>query len=137
MPVLNELAAYVATLGLGTVGTSIHIATMPETDPSSTSGTMCAVYEYPGLQSDLGFGDTGVKHSNPSVQVVFRGVPYDYASPRSNAGVAWDGFAGVQATTLSGTYYYLIRPSEVFRMKVDEQHRHYLAFNCQVMKDPS
>lgn len=138
MPVLNEIAAKLASLGLGTVGTTIHIQTMPETDASSSGMPMCAVYEYGGLAADLGFGDTGILHEHPSVQVVFRGWPYDYATPRTSAGTAHNGLASVQGTTLSGTNYLLIRPSQSpFPIKKDEMHRWYIGCNYQIDKEPS
>jgi hypothetical protein len=133
MPVLNEIAAQLATLGLGTVGTTIHIGMMPE-----TPDVCCAVYEYGGPPSDLGFGVSGVQHETPGVQVVFRGSPGDYATPRTSAGTAHNGLAAVQGTTLSGTAYLTIRPVQSpFPLKRDANDRVYIACNYLANKEPS
>jgi hypothetical protein len=133
MPVVNEIAAQLATLGLGTVGTTIHLGMMPE-----TPDVCCAVYEYGGPASDLGFGVSGVQHETPGVQVVFRGTAGDYATPRTSAATAHNGLAAVQGTTLSGTKYLTIRPVQSpFLLKRDANDRVYIACNYLANKEPS
>jgi hypothetical protein len=138
MSVLNEIAAQLETLSLGTVGTSIHIGRMPETNASSSGTPMCAVYEYPGIPSDLGFGVAGVQHEYPGVQVVFRGWPNDYATPRAKAATCHQSLPATQGTTLSGTKYLTINPTgSPVVIKRDAEERVYIGVSFIARKEPS
>ena len=134
MSVLNEIAAKLAALSLGTVGTTIHIGRIP-----ATPDTQCAVYEYPGLPPEGGMGVTGIQFEYPSVQVVFRGAAHDYATPRASAETAFQGLADINpSTTLSGTVYHQVWPAgSPFVLKRDEAQRVLVAINFRVMKEPS
>lgn len=133
MSVLNEIAAHLATLGVGVVGTSLFIGTLPD------SPVVCgAVYEYGGLASEMGFGAAGVKYETPAVQVVFRGDPEDYAGPRAKAETAYRGLAAVEAELLGATFYHWIHPQQPpFLLKRDENERVLIAFNVLCEKELS
>ncbi len=133
MGTINEINALLATEGLGTVGTDLFSGYMP--DKPDACG---CVYEYGGERAELGFGVAGVQFENPSVQVVFRGAPQDYAGPRAAAETAYRALAEVQATTLSSTRYLIVHPKQSpFEMKRDEAERVYIACNFDVRKEPS
>lgn len=121
----TEIVAKLVALGLGVSGTSLFIGLMPDTP--NVCGT---VYEYPGLEPVMGFGSPGIDFETPAIQVVFRGEPRDYATPRANAESAYRGLAAVEATTLSGTFYHTITPRQApFLMRRDENERVYIACN--------
>ncbi len=137
MALLNEIAAKLAALGLGTVGTSIHIGMMPE-----TPDVCCAVYEYGGQPPEFGFGTAGISYESPAVQVVFRGLPGDYATPRASAATAYNGLASVEATTLTGggtsAFYHTVHPQQApFSLGPDANQRVRIAFNCIAEKELS
>lgn len=138
MAVLNEIAAKLAALGIGTVGSTIHIGMMPETPDACV-----AVYETGGIAPDYGIGTAGIKYETPAVQIVCRGVAYDYATPRANAATAYNGLASVEATTLSVTggtsaFYHWIHPQQApFVMQRDSNNRVYIVFNVLCQKELS
>lgn len=133
MPFLNEIAAYLATNGIGTVETDLFIGRMPESPHAC-----CAVRESGGLPPDHGFGVAGIQFETPSVQVVCRGEAHDYVTPRALADTAWAKLAEVQATSLSGTFYNMITPRQSpFELKRDEKGRVHIAFNALCEKEPS
>ena len=139
MAVLNEIATKLASLGVGTLGTTIHMGMMPE-----TPDVCCAVYEYGGLAPGYGFGTAGIFVETPAIQVVCRGAKDDYATPRAAAQTAYIGLAAVEVTTLSSTgggtsaLYYTIHPQQApFMMQRDANGRVYIAFNCLCEKELS
>lgn len=133
MSVLNELAAKLAALGVGTVGTDIFLGAMPE-----DVAACCALYEYGGSAPEFQLGVAGVVFENPSVQVVFRGVPHDYAGPRAKAETAYRGLAAVEAAPLSGTFFHWIHPMQSpFLLRRDESERVHIACNYACQKEPS
>ena len=138
MAVLNEIAAKLQALSLGTIGTTIHIGTMPETPDAC-----CAIYETGGLAPDYQFGTAGIGLETPAVQVVFRGVAYDYSTPRASAKTAYEGLAAVEAATVTSTggtsaFYHWIHPQQApFLMQRDANNRVYIAFNCLAQKELS
>jgi len=138
MAFLNEIAAQLAGLGVGTVGTTIHIGVMPETPDACTS-----IIEYGGLAPDFQFGTEGLDGETPAVQVVCRGVAYDYATPRANIKLAYEGLAKVEAETITTTggthaFYHWIHPQQApFLMNRDAQNRVYFACNFLAEKELS
>ena len=138
MAVLNEIAAKLQSLSLGTIGSTIHIGVMPETPDAC-----CAVYEYGGLAPDFKIGTSGIYFETPAVQVVFRGVAFDYSTPRSNAATAYNGLASVEVATISSTggtsaLYHWIHPEQApFLMQRDANNRVYIAFNVLCQKELS
>jgi len=139
MSVLNELAAKLAALGVGTVGTDIFLGAMPE-----DVAACCALYEYGGSAPEFALGAPGVAFENPSVQVVFRGTPHDYAGPRAKAETAYRGLAAVEATALSAgaggtsSFYHTVHPMQSpFLLRRDESERVYIATNYAITKELS
>ncbi len=133
MPFLNEIATYLAANGVGVVATSIFVGRMPDAPDAC-----CTLYEPPGLAPNHGFGVAGIQFETPSVQVVCRGVPDDYATPRALAATAWNALSEVQGEALSGTNYNMITPRQSpFEMKRDERGRVHIAFNALCEKEPS
>jgi hypothetical protein len=138
MAVENEIAAKVASLGLGTVASTIFIGGLDETPDAC-----CAVYTNPGGACEGGFGTTAVQRELVSVALWFRGAPDDYAGPQAQAELAKAGFAAVQATTLSagagGTnaFYETVLAYPPYRLKVDDHGRNIFVTRLQITKGPS
>jgi hypothetical protein len=143
--VIHEIAAKLAVLGLGTVGTTIFAGRMPN-DPDEC----CAVYEYGGAAPTFGFGTPGLHFEEPAVQVAFRGprpgpgVTTGYTGPRTKAEAAYRGLATVEVETLSGgsgstsALYHYIRPQQApLSIGEDEQKRVLIVVNFLCEKVPS
>jgi hypothetical protein len=104
--ILDEVAAFLVAQGLGVLNVDLFAGKLPN-DPNAC----CAVYEYPGMPGEFGFGAPGgVIHETPGIQVVFRGEPHDYVGPRVKAQAAYLALSKVQAEPLSGTFYHWIHP---------------------------
>lgn len=133
MSVLSEIAGVIVSLGQGTLGTDLFIGSQPETPDACI-----VVLDRGGIPSDLGFGYSGIQHEYPSVQVLVRGEPEDYEAPRAIAEIIYQGLAEIQATTLSGTLYFLIRPTQPpFDIGTDANQRHQIAVNVDCWKELS
>jgi hypothetical protein len=126
---LVEVAAFLVTNAFGVIATG----KMP-----SSPDVMTAVYEYPGEADDAGFGVAGTQWEHPRIQVVRRGAAEDYEGPRLWAEKIRQTLATVQAQTLSGTKYLMIRPlGAPFRLKDDADRRVLIACNFAIDKAPS
>lgn len=139
MAMLNEIAAKLAALGVGVVGTTIFIGAMPE-----TPAACCALYEYGGQAPEMGFGTPGIAFETPAVQVVFRGEANDYAGPRALAETAYRGLTAVETATLSagagGTsafYHWIHAQQAPFLLRRDDSQRVYIAVNFYAEKELS
>jgi len=105
---------------------------------SSTVDVCTAVYETGGAGADLGLGVDGIQYEYPTVQVVCRGAADDYATPRATAQLIYKGLPKVQADSLTGVYYHIIRPLNCpFLMRRDENRRVLIAVNFICTKEPS
>lgn len=139
MAFLNEIATKLAALGVGTVGSTLYIGILPETPDACTS-----IFEYGGLGPDFKIGTTGIDFETPAVQVICRGVAWDYATPRANISTAYTGLAAVEAATLTSSsggtsaFYHWIHPQQSpFIMERDANNRVLFACNFLCEKDLS
>ena len=134
MSVLDDIAARIATAISGTVGTDVFKGRLPN-EPN----VCVAVFEYGGRASEHGFGVvTKVQHEHPSVQVLVRGEPQDYETPRATADAIRNSLAQVQATLLNGVLYLMITPLQSpFLFRRDENERVIIACNYSCDKEPS
>lgn len=112
----SEIAAYLVTLGLGSLvpPRTLFVNTMPE------SPDVCgAVYQTGGFAPDGGFGVDGIQYENPTVAIRFRGATLDSEGPRVKASLAYSGLAKIQAETVGGCAYLTVTPLSP-PMKVDQ-----------------
>lgn len=107
MALLDEIAAQLQVLGCGTVGTTIFTGYLPP-----APDVCCVIYETGGQAPEFRLGSAAIYYETPGIQVVFRGEPDDYAAARALAETAYRGLAQVEATTLSGTFYHGIAPTQ-------------------------
>ena len=129
--VLDDLGVRIATAISGTVGTDIFKSTLPPSPDASV-----ALYETGGLAPEKRFGTKGIEWERPAVQVVVRGAPNDYSTPRATIQTIFESLAEIETEDLSGTRYYLSEPMQnPFALDVDEQDRPSLAFNVILTKD--
>jgi Bacteriophage minor capsid protein len=118
--------------GLGTLG-AIRVGIL-----DATPDELCAINEYGGLTPIGKFGVQGVGQERPSLQIIFRGTPNDYATPMSRARIAYFALAAVQPGTLSGTIYDQIIPIQPpFSLGKDTNNRYEISCNYYLIKDPS
>ena len=138
--ILDELATYLASTGVGytTVGGTtgdIFKALAPQ---SPNSALM--LFEYPGLPSykTMQGGVGGAIAELPRVQIVCRGIPQDYNTPRTNAKAVHNKLDGLGQKTMTGIEYLWIEAlSPPFLLERDENERVWIACNYQVTKRSS
>ena len=134
MATLDELAAYLATELSLAVGTTIFKHSLP-----ATPDACLVVRGSGGSPSLLALGSEGIQFEYPSVQVVSRGAPRDWATPQAQAENAYRALAKIQAESLSGTPYLIVQPlnppSDV--LGEDEKMRPRVSFNILVEKELS
>lgn len=104
MTAIVEVRTYLAALG--TLGTLV-LGFMP-----ASPDEIGVIYEYPGFAPERRFGVVGVGYEYPALQIVFRGAPHDYATPRATAELAYRALAQVEVMSLSGTPYLQINPRQ-------------------------
>lgn len=133
MATLDEIATFVASACSLTVGTTLFKGAMPD-----TRDVCAAVYEYPGLGPEFVFGQAAISVEYPRVQVAFRGVKDDYATPRATAETAYRALAAAPPQSLSGTRYLRLLPLQApFKRETDANGRIVIAFNVQLEKELS
>lgn len=104
----------------------------------ATPDVIGVLNEYGGLPPEGAFGVVGVKYENPSVQLVFRGAPNDYAGPMAKARTAWAALAGIQPGAIPGgsTVFLTVVPQQSpFSLGQDENNRYEIACNFYSMKE--
>lgn len=132
---LLEIVDFLASEGLGTAGVDLFENFLPN-DPDAAG----VVKESGGSGPDMGFGSVGVQFENPTVQIIFRGAPEDYAGPRAKAQTAFNSMASISAPqSLGSTKYLLVIPlQQPFPLGGrDESKRWNIACNYLIKKEQS
>ena len=127
--VLDEVAAYMETQGIGTRAVDLFEGDLPISPDACV-----AVIEYPGVGPDYTLG-TGVSYEYPRIQVLVRNPIRATAESKANA--AFKALAAVVNQSLSGVSYLAITPLQspfLLEREKDALQRWKLAFNCQVLK---
>ena len=126
MSVLDEVAAHLASNGVGTVGTDLFKGIMPEGPVN-----VVTVYEYPGSGLIEGFGFDGGEQ--PNIQVMVRNQDYEQA--RIKAKSAWDVLRAVSNEDLSGVRYFRISVgSSPAGLGRDSNRNALVGFSARVQK---
>ncbi len=130
--ILDDLADYLSSGGLGTEGTDLFAGYMPETPDA------CLVLYETGGQAPVHAmnplaGQAVVEM--PRVQVVCRSTAYDYATARTKAHSAFKLLDGLPARTSNGTdYLWGTALQSPFTLGRDDAGRVSIACNYEVVK---
>jgi hypothetical protein len=129
--VLDDLATRIATVISGSVGTDVFKSILPPAPDAVVS-----LFESGGLAPEKRFGTKGIEWERPAIQIVARGAPDDYATPRATLQTVFESLAEIETEDLSGTRYYLSEPlQQPFALDRDAQSRPSIAFNILLTKD--
>lgn len=134
MSILNELETYLAAQLSLTPATNLFRHRMPDTPDA-----VVTLYETGGAGAELGLGVDGIQFESPAVQVVCRGAELDFDATRTLAKSAYIALGKIQAESLSGTPYLIVRPlnSPNAALGLDEKNRPRFSFNVLFEKEPS
>lgn len=129
MSVVDDLAAHLATAGVGTVGTTVFCNQIPTTPDA------CVVLtEYGGVAPAFTLpASAGVATERPRVQVLTRAATHQAA--RSKAESAYAALAKVINQTLTATRYLRVSPQQApFYLRLDGNGRPEYVFNVEAEK---
>lgn len=128
---LDELAAYMQTNGIGTPGTDLFEGTLPDSPDAAVT-----LYEYGGLAPTHTIGGGAAKFERPRVQVLARATTYSAARSKIEAVYKLlDQLAGV---TLSSVRYLRVEAvSSPLFLERDANNRVKMVCNFQVHKELS
>jgi hypothetical protein len=127
--VADELGAYLATLGHGTMGTTIFVDGLP-----SSPDACVALIEYPGVAPNFTLPATaGVQTEHPRVQVLCRNTTHTLA--RGKAEDIYRALAKVVNQTLGSTRFLIVAPLQSPGVPVrDGNNRIVFSFNVECEK---
>lgn len=122
---LDEIAAYLATQSVGTVGTNIFIGIIPDSPDNCV-----ALFEYGGSAPDL----VGTYVERPNLQVRVRNT--SYSTGRAKCASVITALHTLGETTLSGTrYLWVAAKQSPISLGVDAKERYEWSINFQVVKE--
>lgn len=126
---LEAIGTQLQTAGVGTLGSTLFLSTMPETPDACV-----AVYEYEGTEPDFTMGAGLYAIQRPRIQVKARGLREDYPNTRDKANAARDALSAIVNQTLSGVQFVRISPSgSTMPLGLDENDRPMVVVNFQVL----
>ncbi len=145
MPLLEEVAGYLATQLSLTAGTNLFANSLPETTRVSLS-----IFEVPGNPPQQRFGNNPLPaFERPRIRIITRSTRADSGTPiptasRDLAFRAWKALNSVTdstlptSTTAQRAYYQRIEPmASPSLLDRDEKGRYLFMFTCDVMRTPN
>lgn len=130
MATRDEIADFLEDASVGEVGVTLFKGRFPPETPDACG----AVIDGPGLKPIYALGGS-IAWERPKLQIRFRGVPEDYATPRALAELAYQALAGVDNQTLNSTRYLSITPIQTpYAMDGDKKGRFEVGFTVEVAK---
>jgi hypothetical protein len=132
---LEDIAGFLQTNSLGTVGTDLFVNDWPDITDTVTPDLCTGIFSYAGAPSELTF--TGRTILNPAFQIKVRSAARDQLSAIQRArdiAALLDGFAN---QTLGDNYYLLIQArGEISFIGRDQSQRPEFVQNYGVMMSP-
>jgi Bacteriophage minor capsid protein len=134
--VLDELGVHLQTLGLGTLAETLFLDGLPQDAPGMGPPDLAAgLVETPGFPSATTHDSPGPSREHPVVQLLVRGAPYDYETPRQWAQDIWLALGSIRNTTLSGVFYLMVHPLQsVFKLRNDDYARRIVTAQFRIDK---
>ena len=132
MSVLTELSAHLEAQGIGTRGTDLFVADMPQTPDACT-----VIYEYASRGPYRAFTSAlgSPVAERVRIQVVCRAKTYSAA--RTKAKAVWDELENFSGTLSSVEYLWIEAITSPFLFKKDENERELVATNYEITKKVS
>ena len=138
--ILDELATYLATTGVGYTTVGGGTADIFKGLAPALPNSALFLFEYPGLPSYKAMqgGVGGAIAELPRVQIVCRGEPRDYDTPRTNAKSVHNKLDCLGQKTMTGIDYLWIEAlGPPFLLDRDSNERVWIGCNYQVTKRSS
>lgn len=134
--VLDELGIHLQTLGLGILAETLFLDGLPQDAPGmATPDLVAALVETPGFPSESIHNTPEPSREHPVVQLLVRGAPYDYATPRQWAQQIWMALGSIRNTALSGVFYLTVHPLQsVFKLRNDDYARRIVTAQFRIDK---
>jgi hypothetical protein len=129
--VLDEVGAYLQAAGVGIIGQTLFLGSMPQDEPGAGfQDAIMALKEIPSRPPVFAHDQT--LYELPMLQIETRGVPYGYPAARQKAQDAWDALRVITNQSLSGTTYLRIVPQRsVYWLRTDDYFRPHFLFDIE------
>lgn len=129
MSAAADIADFLETEGVGTVGTDIYIGQVPDT-PSSA-------------EACIGVFDTGAIFINPkwqrdemTIQILVRGPERDYETGYATAKTVQDTLLGIDPQTINGRSYVLfVMLGGINSLGADQRDRSRFSLNFKIVRE--
>jgi hypothetical protein len=130
--ILEAVGDYLASASVGTLGTNLFLAVMPESPDA-----MVTVYESAGGSPVFTMGAAVVAIDRPTIQVICRATRGDYPTARDQAESIRQMLGAVVEQTISGITVMRIEPQgSVIPMGEDDNLRPMVSVNFECMVRP-
>ena len=128
---LDEIGAYLEQEGIGIIGQTLFLGSMPQDEPGTGSqDAVMAVIEIPS-RPVLRNHDKALLEL-PRLQIQTRGAPYSYPVARQKAQDAWDALEAVTNQVLSGVTYLRIETQRSpYWLRTDDFNRPIFLFDVE------
>jgi hypothetical protein len=131
----DDVAVYLQTEGLGTVGTTIFKTQLPDSPDVAlvvtTYGGEAPIRTHARNQID----PPTISYEQPRFQIKSRAMKEDVMTARDRIQLAYIALSKVKNATINGGRYQSIEPQQLpYFLRMDENRRPEYVFNCAVFR---
>ena len=132
--VLDEVGAYLQAEGIGVLGQTLFLGSMPQDEPGTgTQDAVLALIEIPSRPPMRHHDLTLVEL--PRLQVQTRGAPYGYPAARQKAQDAWQALEAITNQVLSGVTFLRIEAQRSpCWLRTDDLSRTHVVFDVECQR---
>lgn len=130
---LDDIGLYLQTQGLGTLGTTLFLGSIPlDTPELSIVNSLIALLETPGLPPERVHDGPAASIEQPVIQVLVRGEPHGYEAARALSEDLYRTLDGLTNITMQGTLYlWLLAQQPPFLLRWDAMARPVIVFQLR------
>lgn len=135
MAVLDDLGSLLVSAGVGVLGSTLFLGSLPADGPVSPQDEIVALLEVPGMPSIHHHGAQQASYEQPVVQVLVRGAPFGYQAARARAQTIYETLDGRSNDVIQGTpYLWMVALQSPWFLRSDDMSRPHLVFNVRLAK---
>jgi Bacteriophage minor capsid protein len=132
VPILDDVGILLVNAGVGTLGTTLFLGSIPADGTVSPEDTIAAVIPIPGLPPVHVHNEPLASYQQPVFQIVTRSAPYGFAAAMARAEAALVALDGVRNQTVGGTcFLWITSLQSPWSLRTDDYNRYYLVFNVR------
>ena len=132
MAILDDLGTLLGNAGVGTLGTSLFLGSLPADTPVSPQDEITTIIPIPSLPPVHSHLEAYATYTQPIFQILTRSAPFGFAAAMARAELAFRALDGVQNATIGGSHFlWILAVRSPYALRQDDYQRYHIVFDVR------